>query len=43
MHPIGPMRAISKLFQSNRSQVVCIPAHLRFPDSVKEVEIFARG
>ena len=37
------MRAISKLFQSNRSQVVCIPAHLRFPDSVKEVEIFARG
>ncbi len=37
------MRAISKLFRSNRSQVVCIPAHLRFPDSVKEVEIRARG
>ena len=37
------MRAVSKLFESNRSQVVRIPAHLRFPDSVKEVEIRARG
>jgi antitoxin VapB len=37
------MRAVAKLFLSNRSQVVRIPAHLRFPDSVKDVEVRACG
>jgi antitoxin VapB len=35
--------AVTKLFLSNRSQAVRIPAHLRLPDSVKEVEVRARG
>lgn len=39
----GPMRAVTKLFLSNRSQAVRIPAHLRLPDSVKEVEVRACG
>lgn len=37
------MPAISKLFLSNGSQAVRIPAHLRFPESVMEVEVRARG
>jgi antitoxin VapB len=37
------MRAVSKLFQINRSQAVRIPAQLRFPGSVKEVEVRACG
>jgi antitoxin VapB len=37
------MVAISKLFLSNRSQAVRIPADLRLPDSVKEVEVRACG
>jgi antitoxin VapB len=37
------MRAVTKLFLSNRSQAVRIPAHLRLPDSVKEVEVRACG
>lgn len=37
------MRAVTKLFLSNRSQAVRIPAHLRFSDSVKEVEVRACG
>jgi antitoxin VapB len=37
------MRAVTKLFLSNRSQAVRIPAQLRFPDSVKEVEVRACG
>ena len=40
---VGPMRAVTKLFLSNRSQAVRIPAHLRLPDSVKEVELRACG
>lgn len=39
----GLMRAVTKLFLSNRSQAVRIPAHLRLPDSVKEVEVRACG
>jgi antitoxin VapB len=34
---------ITKLFLSNRSQAVRIPAHLRLPDSVKAVEVRACG
>jgi antitoxin VapB len=37
------MVAITKLFLSNRSQAVRIPADLRMPDSVKEVEVRACG
>ena len=37
------MVAITKLFLSNRSQAVRIPAELRLPDSVKEVEVRACG
>jgi antitoxin VapB len=37
------MVAITKLFLSNRSQAVRIPADLRLPDSVKEVEVHACG
>jgi antitoxin VapB len=37
------MRAVTKLFLSYRSQAVRIPAQLRFPDSVKEVEVRACG
>jgi antitoxin VapB len=37
------MPAITKLFLSNRSQAVRIPADLRLPDSVKEVEVRACG
>jgi antitoxin VapB len=35
--------AITKLFLSNRSQAVRIPADLRLPASVKEVEVRACG
>ena len=34
---------ITKLFLSNRSQAVCIPADLRPSDSVKQVEVRACG
>jgi antitoxin VapB len=34
--------AITRLFLSNRSQAVRIPAELRLPDSVKQVEVRAR-
>ncbi|MFZ0407606.1 MAG: type II toxin-antitoxin system VapB family antitoxin [Cyanobium sp.] len=37
------MVAITKLFLSNRSQAVRIPADLRLPDSVKDVEVRACG
>jgi antitoxin VapB len=37
------MVAITKLFLSNRSQAVRIPADLRLPDSAKEVEVRACG
>ena len=37
------MVAITKLFLSNRSQAIRIPADLRLPDSVKEVEVRACG
>jgi antitoxin VapB len=37
------MVAITKLFLSNRSQAVRIPADLRLPDSVKQVEVRACG
>ena len=35
--------AITRLFLSNRSQAVRIPAELRLPDSVKQVDVRARG
>ncbi|MCP9859850.1 antitoxin [Cyanobium sp. Cruz-8D1] len=34
---------MTRLFLSNRSQAVRIPAELRLPDSVKQVEVRARG
>ena len=34
---------ITRLFLSNLSQAVRIPAELRLPDSVKQVEVRARG
>lgn len=37
------MPPTTKLFLSNRSQAVRIPADLRLPDSVKEVEVRASG
>ena len=37
------MAAVTKLFLSNRTQAVRIPAHLRMPDSVKDVEVRACG
>ena len=37
------MVSITELFLSNRSQAVRIPADLRLPDSVKEVEVRACG
>ncbi len=37
------MIGITKLFLSNRSQAVRIPAHLRLPDSVQAVEVRACG
>jgi antitoxin VapB len=37
------MVAITKLFLSNRSQAVRIPADLRLPDFVKDVEVRACG
>ena len=37
------MASVTKLFLSNRSQAVRIPAHLRLPDSVKTVEVRACG
>jgi len=37
------MVAVTKLFLSNRSQAVRIPADLRLPDSVSEVEVRACG
>ena len=37
------MVAITKLFLRNRSQAVRIPAELRLPDSVKDVEVRACG
>jgi antitoxin VapB len=37
------MRAVTKLFLSHRSQAVRIPAQLRFPESVQEVEVRACG
>ncbi|MFO0139561.1 MAG: type II toxin-antitoxin system VapB family antitoxin [Cyanobacteriota bacterium] len=37
------MVAITKLFLSNRSQAVRIPADLRLPDSVNKVEVRACG
>ena len=43
IQPPGLMRAVTRLFLSNRSQAVRIPAHLRLPDSVKEVEVRACG
>jgi antitoxin VapB len=34
---------VIKLFLSNRSQALRIPAHLRLPDTVTEVEVRACG
>ena len=35
--------AISTVFTNNRSQAVRLPAEMRFPDSVKKVEIRVTG
>jgi antitoxin VapB len=35
--------AITSVFTNNRSQAVRLPAELRLPDSVKKVEVRARG
>jgi antitoxin VapB len=35
--------AISTVFTNNRTQAVRLPAELRLPDSVKKVEVRARG
>ena len=43
VYPCRIMVAITKLFLSNRSQAVRIPADLRLPDSVKDVEVRACG
>ena len=43
VYPRLIMVAITKLFLSNRSQAVRIPADLRLPDSVKDVEVRACG
>jgi antitoxin VapB len=37
------MVVVTKLFFSNRSQAVRIPAQLRLPESVKDVEVRACG
>ena len=34
---------LTKIFKSNRSQVVRLPKNVAFPESVKEVEITAIG
>ena len=38
-----PITRVTKLFLSNRSQTLRIPAHLRLPDTVTEVELRAYG
>jgi len=38
-----PITRVTKLFLSNRSQTLRIPAHLRLPDTVTEVELRACG
>ena len=35
--------AISTVFTNNRTQAVRLPAEVRFPDSVKKVEVRALG
>lgn len=35
--------ATSTVFTNNRTQAVRLPAELRFPDSVKKVEVRAKG
>ena len=35
--------AISTVFKNNRTQAVRLPAEMRFPDSVKKVEVRAAG
>jgi antitoxin VapB len=35
--------ATSSVFTNNRTQAVQLPAELRFPDSVKRVEVFTLG
>jgi len=37
------LTSVTKLFLSNRSQAVRIPANLRLPDSVEAVEVRALG
>ena len=37
------MVAVTKLFHSNRSQAVRIPAALRLPESVQDLELHACG
>ena len=35
--------SISTVFNNNRTQAVCLPAEMRFPDSVKKVEVRSKG
>ena len=35
--------AISTIFNNNRTQAVRLPAEMRFPDSVKKVEVRVAG
>ena len=35
--------ALSTVFKNNRTQAVRLPAEMRFPDSVKRVEVRAAG
>lgn len=39
----GHTMSISTVFTNNRTQAVRLPAELRFPDSVKKVEVRAIG
>lgn len=40
---IGEPMSITTVFTNNRSQAVRLPAELRLPDSVKRVEVRAKG
>ena len=35
--------SISSLFNYDNTQVVCLPADMRFPDSIKRVEVHIKG
>ena len=43
MNKVACPMPITSVFTNNRTQAVRIPAELRLPDSVKKVEVRARG